>query len=98
MVANCGYGHGYSVMDVISAVQQEYGRSIKIDYCSRRAGDVASMIADASMAKSVLGWEPRYDDLNLIIRTALAWEETLEEQRAGDLDRIQRKLAFAGYR
>lgn len=98
LVANCGYGHGYSVMDVISAVQQEYGRTIKVDYCQRRPGDVGSMIADSSVAKAELGWQPRYDDLNLIVRTALQWEETLEDQRAGDLGRIQRKLAVAGYR
>jgi UDP-glucose 4-epimerase len=98
LIANCGYGHGYSVLDVIEAVRREYGRSFKVDYCGRRAGDVASMVADASRAQTMLGWQPRFDDLATIVRSALDWEEALVMRAQTDIGAIQRRLAVAGYR
>ena len=71
---NCGYGHGYSVREVIDAIQRAHGGAIKVIEEPRRAGDPPSLIADSSRAQSVLGWTPRHDDLDLIARTALAWE------------------------
>ncbi len=71
---NCGYGYGYSVREVINAVQRAHGAPIKVIEEPRRAGDPPSLIADSSRAQSVLGWTPEHDDLDLIARTALAWE------------------------
>lgn len=71
---NCGYGHGYSVREVIDAVQRAHGAPITVIEEPRRAGDPPSLIADSSRAQGVLGWTPRHDDLDLIARTALAWE------------------------
>lgn len=71
---NCGYGHGYSVREVIDAVQRAHGAPIQVIEEPRRAGDPPSLIADASRAHGVLGWTPKHDDLDLIARTALAWE------------------------
>ena len=71
---NCGYGHGYSVREVIEAVQRAHGAPIKVIEEPRRAGDPPSLIADSTRAQGVLGWTPEHDDLDLIARTALAWE------------------------
>ena len=71
---NCGYGHGYSVREVIEAVQRAHGAPISVIEEPRRAGDPPSLIADSSRAQGVLGWTPEHDDLDLIARTALAWE------------------------
>ncbi|MBO9661976.1 UDP-glucose 4-epimerase GalE [Dokdonella sp.] len=74
---NCGYGHGYSVREVIAAVERAHGAGIAVVEQPRRAGDPPSLIADAARAGEVLGWRPRYDDIDVIARTALAWERKL---------------------
>ncbi len=71
---NCGYGHGYSVREVIDAVQRAHGAPIKVIEEPRRAGDPPSLIADSSRAQAILRWTPQYDDLDLIARNALGWE------------------------
>lgn len=71
---NCGYGHGYSVREVIDAVQRAHGAPIRVIEEPRRAGDPPSLIADSRRAQGVLGWTPEHDDLDLIASTALAWE------------------------
>lgn len=74
---NCGYGHGYSVREVIHAVERAHGASLNAVEQPRRAGDPPSLIADSRAATRVLGWQPRYDDIDVIARTALAWERKL---------------------
>ena len=74
MTLNCGYGHGYSVRDVINAVERVSGKSLRVSYEPRRAGDPPALIARSDKLKSVLGWHPRHDDLDFIVRTALEWE------------------------
>ena len=71
---NCGYGHGYSVREVIDAVNRVNGSPIKVKEEERRAGDPPALIAKADKAREVLGWEPRYDDLDFIVKTSLDWE------------------------
>jgi UDP-glucose 4-epimerase len=77
-VFNCGYGRGYSVKEVIAAVEQEIGRPLPTRPAARRAGDPVSLVADASALRRACNWSPRCDDLRLIVRTALAWERQLE--------------------
>ena len=77
LVANCGYGTGYSVLDVLNAVARVSGRSFTIDHGPRRAGDAAFIVANPALARQKFGWVPRYADLDLMIKTALAWEERL---------------------
>lgn len=73
---NCGYGHGYSVRELISAVERaNNGQSLNVEEAPRRAGDPPSLIAKADLIREVLGWTPRYDDLDFIVGTALAWEQ-----------------------
>jgi UDP-glucose 4-epimerase len=74
---NCGYGHGYSVREVIDAVNRVNGSPIKVKEEQRRAGDPPALIAKADKARDVLGWEPRYDDLDFIVKTSLDWERKL---------------------
>ncbi len=74
---NCGYGHGYSVREVIDAVNRANGSPIKVVEEARRAGDPPALVARADRAREVLGWTPRYDDLDFIVKTSLDWERKL---------------------
>ncbi len=74
---NCGYGHGYSVREVIDAVNRVNGAPIAVQEEPRRAGDPPSLIARADRIKELLGWQPKYDDLDFIVRTSLDWERKL---------------------
>ncbi|MFV3131427.1 UDP-glucose 4-epimerase GalE [Niveispirillum sp. KHB5.9] len=74
MVLNCGYGRGYSVRDVIGALNRITGRSLPVEEAARRPGDPAELIADSTRLRRLLGWRPRFDDLDLIVRHALDWE------------------------
>jgi UDP-glucose 4-epimerase len=77
LTLNCGYGHGYSVREVIDAVQRISGRTLTVIEQPRRAGDPPMLIARADRLRERLDWIPRHDDLDFIVRTALAWERTL---------------------
>lgn len=76
-VLNCGYGHGYSVREVLSAVEKANGESLTISEEPRRAGDPPELIAIADRVREVLGWTPKYDDLDTIVRTSLEWERKI---------------------
>lgn len=73
-VFNCGYGHGYSVREVVEMVRKVTGRSFKVIETSRRAGDPPVLIADNEKIKRTLGWRPRFDNLEYIVKTAWEWE------------------------
>ena len=81
-VFNCGYGRGFSVRQVIEAVESEAGVTIQVRDAPRRAGDPPCLVADASRLRDVLRWRPRFADLALIVRTALAWERRLAGEAA----------------
>jgi UDP-glucose 4-epimerase len=74
ITANCGYGHGYSVRDVLDVLGRLVGHRLEIVEAERRPGDMPKIVADASLARRVLRWTPRCDDLVLIVSSALAWE------------------------
>ena len=82
LTLNCGYGHGFSVLEVIEAVKRVSGADFKVDIAPRRAGDPAQIVAQSERARSKLGWQPRYDDLSTILRDALNWERELMTHRA----------------
>jgi len=77
-IFNCGYGHGYSVLNVIDAVKRVSGRDFPVRLSGRRPGDPAAIVADAARMRSKLGWTPRFDDLDTIVAHALAWERRLD--------------------
>ena len=74
---NCGYGHGYSVRDVLDTVQKVNGADIKIVEHPRRAGDPPELIASVDKIHRTLDWTPKYDDLEKIVSTAINWEKHL---------------------
>jgi UDP-glucose 4-epimerase len=80
LVVNCGYGHGYTVSEVIDTVRTVSGRPIEVRFAPRRAGDPVSIVADSSRIRARLGWEPRYDDLSKIVEHTLRWESMLRER------------------
>lgn len=79
-ILNCGYGHGYSVREVIDAVDRINGTPLLRREEPRRAGDPPILVAAADRIRAVLGWHPRYDDLDLIVASALRWERRLLQQ------------------
>ncbi len=74
---NCGYGHGFSVLEVIDTVKRVSGQDFSVTMAGRRAGDPAALVANNALIRETLGWTPAFDDLDLIVRDALAWEHTL---------------------
>lgn len=77
VVLNCGYGHGYSVREVLAAVEKANGRPLNIAEEPRRAGDPPELIAVADRIRDVLGWTPQFDNLDTIVSTSLKWERKI---------------------
>ena len=73
-IFNCGYGRGYSVLEVIVAVKKASGTDFKVTLAPRRAGDPAALVASAERIRKVLGWQPELADLDTIVAHAYAWE------------------------
>ncbi len=81
LTMNCGYGRGFSVLEVLDAVDRVTNRTIDRRLQGRRAGDPDSLISDNSRLKAALPWVPRYAELDTIVAHALAWERKLTEIR-----------------
>lgn len=77
---NCGYGRGYSVREVIAAVERTAGVAIDAREAPRRLGDPPRLIADASRIRKMLAWTPKFDDIHEIAKTSLAWERVLMDR------------------
>jgi len=82
IVLNCGYGKGFSVLDVIEAVKRAAHVDFTVNTVARRPGDPPALVAGAGRIREVLGWEPRLDDLDTIVEHALSWEKRLADYRA----------------
>ena len=78
---NCGYGRGFSVLEVLDAVDRITNRTIQRTMLPRRAGDPAALISDNSAILATLPWQPHHADLDLIVSHALAWERCLDERQ-----------------
>ncbi|MCL0074635.1 UDP-glucose 4-epimerase GalE [Thermodesulfovibrionales bacterium] len=76
-VFNCGYGRGYSVLEVVRTVRRVSGADFHVEYVNRRAGDPAVLISNPNKIKSELDWKPKYNDLDFIIKTAWEWEKRI---------------------
>jgi UDP-glucose 4-epimerase len=87
-ILNCGYGQGYSVREVIEKVKEISGVDFTVIEAERRAGDPACVVSAADRITTTLNWQPRYNDLDLIVRTALAWEQKLSANSAPALQSI----------
>ncbi len=79
-VLNVGYGHGYSVREVLESVERVAGKRLTVREEPRRAGDPPALVAQAERIRAELGWRPRLDNLDTIVTTALKWEQRLMEQ------------------
>ncbi|KMO18338.1 UDP-glucose 4-epimerase, partial [Methylobacterium indicum] len=77
LTLNCGYGRGYSVLEVIDVVKSVSGVDFPVKLSPRRAGDPSRIVAGADRIRAELGWVPQHDDLREIVTQALAWEEAL---------------------
>jgi len=75
---NCGYGHGYSVREVLDTVERVHGQKLNIKEEGRRPGDPPQLIALVDKVHHTLDWEVKYDDLEMIVKTSLAWEKKLQ--------------------
>ena len=80
LTLNCGYGHGYSVLEVLDTVDRVTNRHIERRMVERRPGDPDALVADNRAILATLDWKPRYDDLAQIVSDALSWERTLRER------------------
>ena len=78
-ILNCGYGHGYSVREVLNTVEKVHGQPLNIIEQPRRAGDPPALVAATNKIKSTLNWTPEYDDLEKIVQHSLNWEQKLNK-------------------
>jgi UDP-glucose 4-epimerase len=76
---NCGYGRGYSVLDVVKATKRVSGTDFPSPIVNRRPGDISTVIANSELLRSKLGWKPNYDDLDLIVDHAIRWERHVQK-------------------
>tara|TARA_B100000242_G_C43039312_1_gene484738 strand:- start:290 stop:1273 length:984 start_codon:yes stop_codon:yes gene_type:complete len=79
-ILNCGYGKGYSVLDVINEANKICNNSIKHKFTKRRKGDVEKLISNTNKIQKLINWEPKYDDLNTIIKSSIMWERKLNDK------------------
>ena len=80
LTCNCGYGRGFSVLEVVDVVKKVSGVDFPARLMGRRAGDPASLVAGADRVRETLGWRPKYDDLSVIVEQALSWERRLHNR------------------
>ena len=80
LTANCGYGHGYSVREVLQSVEKISGTKLVLREEPRRAGDPPSLVAKTDKVRTQLGWQPKLDDIDTIVRTSLEWERRLQKE------------------
>lgn len=79
VIANCGYGSGNSVRDVLASVARVSGSNMNITEAPRRAGDAIYLVADSGLLKRTLGWVPEHDDLDAIVKSAIDWERRFSD-------------------
>lgn len=80
LIANCGYGRGFSVLEVIRAVKVASGSDFTVEMGARRPGDCPEVVADSRLARAELNWQPELDDIDRIVADAYRWEETLAKR------------------
>lgn len=83
ITCNCGYARGFSVLEVIDVVKNVSGVDFPVRLAGRRPGDPSAIVAGNARVKSALNWQPKYDDLKLIVNQALDWERRLHNRKAG---------------
>ncbi len=79
LVLNCGYGHGYSVKEVIDSFNSLNKKKLPYSYSKRRMGDIFSLVADNQSIKKKIGWKPKYDSLRKILKSSIDWEKKIKK-------------------
>ncbi|MEN6318308.1 MAG: UDP-glucose 4-epimerase GalE [Syntrophaceae bacterium] len=79
-IMNCGYGHGFSVKEVIETVKKVTGGNFPVEETGRRAGDPPALVADSLKLRTKTGWQPQYDNLDFIVKTAWDWELVVDKR------------------
>ena len=79
-ILNCGYGRGFSVKQVIDAFKKAVGVDFPVEIAKRRPGDPDTLVADVTRIGKELDWKPQFDNLDLMVRQAYAWEKRLMDQ------------------
>jgi UDP-glucose 4-epimerase len=92
---NCGYGRGFSVLEVIKAVKRASGVDLKVEIAPRRPGDPARIVADSRQVRATLGWQPRFDDLSTIVAHPLAPEREFTKRGTARMDQRERHTPTA---
>jgi UDP-glucose 4-epimerase len=92
-IFNCGYGNGYSVREVVDRMKSISGVDFPVIEIERRAGDPACVIASSDRIRKILGWQPKYDQLDVMLTTAFNWEQKMVE-----MSKAHAKLAQIGFR
>ena len=77
-IYNCGYGEGFSVKQVLNEIEKILERDLNKEIGSRRAGDIEYSVADVTKFKKKFKWQPKYNNLTLILKSALEWEKVCE--------------------
>jgi UDP-glucose 4-epimerase len=80
-ILNCGYGHGFTVKEVIETVKRLSGKDFPVEETGRREGDPDALTAKNNRIRSILGWQPRYNDLDIIVKSALDWEAVWQRRK-----------------
>ena len=88
VIANCGYGTGYSVREVIATAEQVYGKKIEVEMSDRRPGDSASTVANSDLLRKNIGWTPQFGSLEKIVTHAIEWEEQLKRRTNRNMSSI----------
>lgn len=91
-IFNCGYAHGFSVLEVVEAVKRVSGKNFAVRLSDRRPGDPAAIVADSAKLRNGLGWTPEFDDLETIVSHALAWEDKLTYFKPNSLAKADANL------
>lgn len=84
LTSNCGYGQGFSVLQVLETVRRVSGRDFRVDYAPRRPGDAAQVVSDSSLARLKLDWVPTHASLEDIVQSAFDWEKYLRRKNSYD--------------
>ncbi len=84
VVLNCGYGRGYSVLEVIETVKRVSGVDFEVRFAERRAGDPAALVAETRAIHQLFPWQPQFEDLELIVEHALNWERKLHAHHVAE--------------
>ena len=82
IILNCGYGKGKSVLNVVKTFEKISKKKVKIVFKKRRKADLEQIIADTNLLKRFLSWSPKYDNLNLTVRSCLKWEKKIRNINA----------------